>query len=200
MVLAFSVSLAFGRNPTGEIRAIRSSFPIPTSFPKENQTHYFDQDGKKCLHAYSDRVYPPLQNGFHSITPFPDFQFVLHHNSEGICAATLNHYESPGERPIRFLAFISLIIPVNRFRIRERVRGGTPNMDETNIMNESFKRSSGLLVKTRSDEDLVDVIKKVLETDNNLDFLFELKTAQLEILAASIRDRIGRKQSNGVDF
>ena len=59
------------------------------------------------------------------------------------------------------------------------------------MMNGFIKRGIGFFVKNRSDEDLVDVIKRVLETDINLDFLLELKKTELEILAACIRDRIG---------
>jgi hypothetical protein len=53
-------------------------------------------------------------------------------------------------------------------------------------------QNSRLAVKNWSDEDLVDLIKKVLKADINLDFLLELRTTELEILAACIRDRIGQ--------
>ena len=70
--------------------------------------------------------------------------------------------------------------------------------DETNMMNEPNEKDTALFkiqysrlaVKKWSDEDLVDLIKKVLETDVNLDFLLELRTGELEILAACIRNRI----------
>ena len=57
-------------------------------------------------------------------------------------------------------------------------------------MNDFINKGSGFFVKNRSDEDLVDLIKRVLETDINLDFLLELKRTELETLAACIRDRI----------
>lgn len=43
-----------------------------------------------------------------------------------------------------------------------------------------------------SNEDLVELIKNLLQTDVDLDFLLELRTRELKILAARIRDRIGR--------
>ena len=39
-------------------------------------------------------------------------------------------------------------------------------------------------------EKLVDKIKELLKTDNDLDFLLELKKPELETLIACIRDRI----------
>ena len=39
---------------------------------------------------------------------------------------------------------------------------------------------------------LVDKIKELLKTDNDLDFLLELKKEQLERLVACIRDRVDR--------
>jgi hypothetical protein len=72
-----------------------------------------------------------------------------------------------------------------------RVCGGA-KWGEGNMMNDFIKKAIWILEKNRSDEDLVDVIKKVLETDINLDFLLELKTRELELLTACIRDRIGQ--------
>lgn len=46
--------------------------------------------------------------------------------------------------------------------------------------------------KDWSDEDLVGLIENLLQTDVYLDFLFELRTRELKILAACIRDRISR--------
>jgi hypothetical protein len=45
-------------------------------------------------------------------------------------------------------------------------------------------------VKNRSNEDLVDLVKKVLKTDMNLDFLLELNPRDFEILVACIRARV----------
>ncbi len=45
-------------------------------------------------------------------------------------------------------------------------------------------------VKNRSNEDLVDLVKKVLKTDMNLDFLLELNLRDFEILVACIRARM----------
>jgi hypothetical protein len=39
---------------------------------------------------------------------------------------------------------------------------------------------------------LVDKIKEILRTDNDLDFLLELKKQELERLVACIRDRVDR--------
>ena len=39
-------------------------------------------------------------------------------------------------------------------------------------------------------EKLVEKIKELLKTDNNLDFLLELKKEELERLVACIRDRV----------
>ncbi len=41
-------------------------------------------------------------------------------------------------------------------------------------------------------EKLVDKIKKILKTDNDLDFLLELKKEEIERLVACIRDRVDR--------
>jgi len=70
-----------------------------------------------------------------------------------------------------------------------------------NALNEKdtvlFKHGySRLAVKNWSNEDLVDLIKKVLETDINLDFLLELRTGELEILAACIRNRMDQVENN----
>ena len=40
-------------------------------------------------------------------------------------------------------------------------------------------------------EELVEKIKELLKTDNNLKFLLNLKKKQIETLVASIRDRVG---------
>jgi hypothetical protein len=45
-------------------------------------------------------------------------------------------------------------------------------------------------VKNWSNEDLVDLVKKVLKTDMNLDFLLELNLRDLGILVACIRARM----------
>jgi hypothetical protein len=45
-------------------------------------------------------------------------------------------------------------------------------------------------VRNWSNEDLVDLIKRVLKTDVNLDFLLELNPKDFEILVACIRARI----------
>ncbi len=39
-------------------------------------------------------------------------------------------------------------------------------------------------------EELVGKIKELLKTDNNLDFLLELKKVEIERLVACIRDRV----------
>jgi len=41
-------------------------------------------------------------------------------------------------------------------------------------------------------EKLVEKIKEILKTDNNLDFLLELKKEELERLIACTRDRVDR--------
>ena len=51
-------------------------------------------------------------------------------------------------------------------------------------------------VKTWSNEDLVELVKKVLKTDMNLDFLLELNPRNLEILVACIRARTERLQES----
>jgi hypothetical protein len=76
-------------------------------------------------------------------------------------------------------------------RLMLRVCGGA-KWGKGNMMNDFIKQAIEFFEKNRSDEDLVDVIKKVLETDINLDFLLELKTRELELLTACIRDRIGQ--------
>ncbi len=43
---------------------------------------------------------------------------------------------------------------------------------------------------------LVDKIKELLKTDNDLDFLLELKKEELERLVACIRDRVGQADSS----
>ena len=45
-------------------------------------------------------------------------------------------------------------------------------------------------VKNWSNEDLIELVKKVLKTDMNLDFLLEINPRDLEILVASIRARM----------
>lgn len=60
------------------------------------------------------------------------------------------------------------------------------------MINDFIKSGIQFFVKNHSNEDLVDVIRRVLKTDINLDFLLELKKTELETLAACIRDRIGR--------
>ena len=67
-----------------------------------------------------------------------------------------------------------------------------PNSGETKMRNDFIRKGISFFVKNRSDEDLIDDIKKLLETDTCLDFLLDLKTKELEILVACIRDRIGR--------
>jgi hypothetical protein len=67
-----------------------------------------------------------------------------------------------------------------------------PNWDASNMINDIIKSGIQFFVKNHSNEDLVDVIRRVLKTDINLDFLLELKKPELETLAACIRDRIGR--------
>ena len=41
-------------------------------------------------------------------------------------------------------------------------------------------------------ERLVEKVKELLRTDNNLDFLLQLKREQIERLVACIRDRVDR--------
>ncbi len=57
--------------------------------------------------------------------------------------------------------------------------------------NELMDTTADGFLQEVSDEDLVDVIRRILDTPVNLDFLLELKTKQLEMLAACIRDRVG---------
>ena len=61
-------------------------------------------------------------------------------------------------------------------------------------MNEVAKEGRVRGEKKWSSEDLIDLIKKQLKTDINLDFLLEVKTRELTILSACIRDRIGELQ------
>jgi hypothetical protein len=51
-------------------------------------------------------------------------------------------------------------------------------------------------VKIWSNEDLVELIKKVLKTDIYLDFLLELNSRELEILVACIRNRMDQVENN----
>ncbi len=67
-------------------------------------------------------------------------------------------------------------------------------MGKSKVINDFINKGSGFFVKNRSDEDLVDLIKRVLETDINLDFLLELKRTELETLAACIRDKIWHEE------
>jgi len=60
------------------------------------------------------------------------------------------------------------------------------------MMKDFIKNGIRFFVKNQPGEDPVGVIKRVLETDSNVDFLLELKTMELENLAACIRDRIGQ--------
>jgi hypothetical protein len=41
-------------------------------------------------------------------------------------------------------------------------------------------------------EELLEIIKELLKTDNDLNFLLELKEKELERLVACIRDRVDR--------
>lgn len=43
-----------------------------------------------------------------------------------------------------------------------------------------------------TNEQLIEIIKKLLETDSDLDFLFKLSNLELETLVAAIRARIER--------
>jgi hypothetical protein len=61
-------------------------------------------------------------------------------------------------------------------------------------MDEGIKRRGGTGVKNWSNDELVDLIKKQLETDLNLDFLLELRTNQLKQLAVCIREKIEKVQ------
>lgn len=61
-------------------------------------------------------------------------------------------------------------------------------------MNELIKKNAIPVVKKWSNEELVDLIKKQLETDLNLDFLLELKTKELTTLTACIRERVNKLQ------
>jgi hypothetical protein len=65
--------------------------------------------------------------------------------------------------------------------------------DETNMINDFDKNIVVPPAKNGSwsNEALVDVLGKALKTDIDLDFLLELRAKELEILVASIRDRIG---------
>ena len=51
----------------------------------------------------------------------------------------------------------------------------------------------GGLMAGMTKEKLVEKIKELLKTDNDLNFLFELKEPELETLVACIRDRVDRK-------
>ncbi len=78
----------------------------------------------------------------------------------------------------------------------EKVASG----DGSVVMNESDKKARfpargqnfPLTGKEWSEEDLVGLIEKVLQTDVDLDFLLDLRTRELKILAACIRDRISQ--------
>lgn len=61
-------------------------------------------------------------------------------------------------------------------------------------MDAEIKKIAVPVVKTWSNEELVDLIKKQLETDINLDFLLDLRTKELTQLVACIRERIGKLQ------
>ncbi len=50
-------------------------------------------------------------------------------------------------------------------------------------------------VKEWSKEELVDLIKKQLQTDRNLDFLLEIDLGTLKVLAGCIGERINRLQT-----
>ena len=51
-------------------------------------------------------------------------------------------------------------------------------------------------VKNWSNEDLVHLVKRVLKTDMDLDFLLELRPKDIEILVACIRARIDSLQKS----
>lgn len=42
---------------------------------------------------------------------------------------------------------------------------------------------------------LIESIKKILETDLNMDFLLKLEQGELEMLLVSIRDRVGQGEN-----
>ena len=70
----------------------------------------------------------------------------------------------------------------------------------TNVFesNRLFLRSqnSWRTEKNRSGEDLIEIIKKLLNTEVNLDFLLELNIRELEILAVCIRNRMDQVENN----
>ncbi len=64
-----------------------------------------------------------------------------------------------------------------------------PYLDRISITRNPspFETMGGPMTKDK----LVEKIKELLKTDNDLDFLLELKKEELERLVACIRDRVG---------
>jgi hypothetical protein len=63
---------------------------------------------------------------------------------------------------------------------------GESNMAQLPLKPLNYRQA----VKSWSNEDLVELVKKVLKTDMDLDFLLELNPRDLEILVACMRARM----------
>jgi hypothetical protein len=63
------------------------------------------------------------------------------------------------------------------------------------MTQQESKGSAVRTVKEWSSEELVDCIKKQLQTDRNLDFLLEINTRELKVLAGCIGERMNRLES-----
>jgi predicted ATPase len=60
----------------------------------------------------------------------------------------------------------------------------------------SVRNSGQALLRLRmTKEALVELIKKILKTDFNLDFLLKLTPGELETLVVLIRDRVGQEEN-----
>ena len=66
---------------------------------------------------------------------------------------------------------------------------------ESKMLFERLENSSRA-VKNRSGEDLIQIMKKILNTEVNLDFLLKLNPRELEILAACIRNRMDQAENS----
>jgi hypothetical protein len=87
---------------------------------------------------------------------------------------------------------ISCLIEIMSFYLYSSGRIGIeklPYLDRISITrnHSAFETIGASMTKDK----LVEKIKEILRTDNNLDFLLELKKEELERLVACIRDRVG---------
>ena len=70
-----------------------------------------------------------------------------------------------------------------------------PNLDKGGSLQSKKHPDCPAAAKNWANEDLVELIGKVLKTDMDLDFLLDLNTRELEILLACIRSRIDQAES-----